>query len=282
MIDSLARYAGGALLLSLEQLFLILGPGLALGLLLHLLSSYTRVRACALFGNRLWMLLFGLPGTVVHEAGHAVFCPVFGHKIKRIKWFDLKARDGRLGYVEHSYQPGNIWHQTGNFFIGIGPILLGSLVIYIAAWLLLLPEVARSLHDYARFEGVPLAPGEWGHLAQTVGGSVLETLRLAFSPASLGRWQTWLFFYLAFAVGSSITLSPPDIQVAGHGFVALVLLLLIFNFATFWLGDSTAPAINFAVQCAVVFNAILLFAVIFNVMGAMLAGGMYGLARRFS
>ncbi|MBQ7347162.1 MAG: hypothetical protein IJW55_04325 [Clostridia bacterium] len=74
-------------------------------------------------------------GTPVHELGHAVMCPLFGHKITRMKLWSPRAENGVYGYVEHSYNRKNPWAQFGNLLIGIGPIFSGLGVVILMLWL---------------------------------------------------------------------------------------------------------------------------------------------------
>ncbi|MGO0916500.1 hypothetical protein ACTPEM_26060, partial [Clostridioides difficile] len=37
--------------------------------------------------------------------------------------------DGILGYVSHSYKKDNLYQSIGNFFIGIAPIIGGTIMI---------------------------------------------------------------------------------------------------------------------------------------------------------
>ena len=69
-------------------------------------------------------------GTPVHELGHALFCLIFGHKIEEIRFFKPDKDTGTLGFVYHTWNPKNPWHVLGNFFIGIGPVVLGCAVLF--------------------------------------------------------------------------------------------------------------------------------------------------------
>jgi len=53
---------------------------------------------------------------------------------------------------------------------------------------------------------------------QVLWTSSVSLLREVFSWHNLAAWQFYVFIYLAFAIGSSITLSPPDIKGALKGF----------------------------------------------------------------
>jgi hypothetical protein len=50
-------------------------------------------------------------------------------------------------------------------------------------------------------------------------------------------WKLVLFFYFFYAVGSSITLSTSDIKGAFRGFLYFVIVLLLFNICTLWVGS---------------------------------------------
>ena len=101
------------------------------GLILYLLARMTRTSFVKSVGVNADMYFTGWLGTPVHEMGHAIFCIPFGHTITEMKLFTPKSDDGSLGYVNHSYNPRNPWHQIGNFFIAFGPIILGSFIIFL-------------------------------------------------------------------------------------------------------------------------------------------------------
>jgi hypothetical protein len=73
---------------------------------------------------------------------------IFGHKIVEVKLFQIGG-DGTLGYVNHSYNPKNIYHKIGNFFIGVAPIIGVALAFYLLN-LLLVPEMANQIADSAK------------------------------------------------------------------------------------------------------------------------------------
>ena len=84
-----------------------------------------------LFGGkgRAVCIALGCVGTPLHESGHALMCLLFGHKIRKIVFFQPNSDDGCLGYVEHSYNNRNPYQVIGCFFIAIGPVLLGTAVL---------------------------------------------------------------------------------------------------------------------------------------------------------
>jgi hypothetical protein len=232
--DKLVHYLWHAGQSTFSQLVILLGPGLALALVMHILAEFIATRACRVLGRNNFLRIFGGLGTIVHEGGHALFCLLFGHRILAIKWFDPGCSDGVLGYVKHSYDRNSLYQRIGHFFIGIGPILLGTLVICTAARYLLEPELLASIRLNA-VSALSVSKHSFMHQAQAVGHSCTTILAALFTTRNLTDGKFYLFLYLTCSVGSSITLSPQDIRGAASGFVTLVGFLLVFNVVTNWL-----------------------------------------------
>ena len=210
------------------QLLMFVVPLLILAFVMQVVTKSVEIAANRTFGTKLYLMLFGWFGVAVHELGHALFCLIFMHKIVEMKLFEPDLETGTLGYVRHSYNPKNIYQRCGNFFIGIGPILLGSLVIYISAKLLMTSTLT--------FQSAPQSQGLVDSLGSALTGA-FHYFRHLFSIEALSRWQTYLFLYTSFSVGSSITLSSADIKGAFGGFISLILTVLVFNLLTLPFGD---------------------------------------------
>ena len=56
-----------------------------------------------------------------------------------------------------------------------------------------------------------------------------------FAVENLTDWRFYLFLYIVFCVGSSITLSPADVKGAGRGFAAFTAVIFLLNLATLWI-----------------------------------------------
>jgi len=159
----------------------------------------------------------GFVGTPVHELGHAIFCLLFLHRINEIKLFTPNSKDGVLGYVNHSYNKKNVYHQIGNFFIGVGPILFGSAVLFLLMYFLS-PDMFRAITG-----GI----GKGSELSvSTVIGAGTDMLSAMFRGSDFTSGKQWLFFILAVLITLHMSLSPADMKgsVAGTGYIAALLL----------------------------------------------------------
>jgi hypothetical protein len=190
----------------------VLGPSLMLAILMHYLSTLIQQRTVYVLGYKTWLVLFKLIGTPIHELGHAFFCLIFGHKIDEMKLFQ-PSPDGTLGYITHRYNRRNLYQQIGNFFIGIGPILFGSIVILLSAYFLVDKTVfAQNQIAQEMLLNAPLQA--FGTAIKGLG----NTFSVLFQAENFTHWKIYAFLYLVFAIGNSITLSPPDLKSAGMGF----------------------------------------------------------------
>lgn len=262
-LSAVLRYLGAAAAATAVQLALLLGPWLVLAAAMHGLSAFLERRTGRLLGRAAYVL-FGWLGTVVHETGHALLCLVFGHRITGVKLFDFAPTDGTRGHVKHAFDPTNPWQQVGNFFIGIAPILSGTLaIVLVARWLLGAGALTRLAEPLPG--GGPLrSVGDWLGLAWHVARGAWAALAALFEPHRLLGWRPWVFLYLALAVGSSVSLSVADLKGALAGFVTLVLLVLIANLATLWLGDVLGSGVAWLVRWQAVGYAAMLFALAVN------------------
>lgn len=78
----------------------------------------------------LWMSCIGVP---VHEFSHYIACKIFGHKVTKVVLFSPKRykENGNLGFVNHSYNPKNIYQMSGNFLIGVAPVVSATAISYL-------------------------------------------------------------------------------------------------------------------------------------------------------
>ena len=217
-------------------LFLLIGvlPWIAVALVMQLLSNSIRKSLAKIFGIQGYIYLTA-PGVMIHEIGHAVFCLIFRHKIVEMKLFSPE-EDGTLGYVNHSYNPNSFYQRIGNFFIGTGPIWFGVAVLSLISWLLLPNEMQISNF---------------------------------FSLNFWGRWQSYIWLYLALTISSHITLSPPDLAGSVDGGIAIMATALLGFLLLGWCGDWENEIIEFLkdvfLSSLCIFSFIIILLFIFSV-----------------
>ena len=251
------EYIQTVLNVTLSQLMLFVVPGLVLALVMQLVAGSVEKRAYRLMGRGVYLMLFGWLGTAVHECGHALFCVIFRHRIIEMKLFSPDKESGTLGYVHHSFNPKSIYQRAGNFFIGIGPIILGSLVIFASSWFLLPSwsqfEVENSTVNQSLSDLIPI-----------LFSCATDYVSAIFTVENLSNWKFYFFLYICFSVGSSITLSVADLKGAASGLNSLVILILLFNILTTWTFDANGMVYGSVGQFFNTFYVILLFVLLIN------------------
>jgi len=179
------------------QVATVLASTVATLVVLQLISVLLARATQRLLGRRLWLVLFGWLGTIVHEGAHVAACLLCGHRVLRIRWFDPWEREGSLGSAEHGYDSRSVVHQMGNVVIGIAPLVVGAALIALAAWHLL------GVRDFRAW---------------------------SIAWRSVPLWQSALFVYLSVSIGSSMQLSRSDLRGTSRGAVLLSLLLFVLCF----------------------------------------------------
>ena len=269
MVETIFSYLWQALSATLIQILILLGPSLFLTLILNFETRFIQTHAVSTMGRGWYLGLFGWLGTIIHELGHAIFCIIFGHKITEIKLFHPDPETGTLGYVKHSHNRTNIYQLAGNFFIGIGPILFGTAVIFLLFYFLL----GLNPTDSSKFSLSSYQPNSWEalrSLAQNTWSSSGQLLTEIFSWPHLASWQLYVFLYLAFAIGISVTLSPSDIKSALAGFLIILILLFIVNLATIWAGNFLTNIVIRIAGYYVLFYTLIFLILVINLAVALL------------
>ena len=221
---AMLQYLGYILAFTLGAITLC---GLSVRLLSRAFSALYGHRASAVFD------LTAVVGTPIHELGHLLMCPLFGHKILRVRLWSPKAENGVYGFVEHSYNRKNPWAQLGNLFIGVGPIFSG-LGVVVLTLLLCFPTEWSSY----------LASSE---LAVSEGGSIREMLTGIFSlflslPAAFAEdWlRSTVGLLLMLSVSLHVSLSWADIKGSLGALPIYCLMVTVFGLVTYFFGISGA------------------------------------------
>jgi tryptophan-rich sensory protein len=215
------------MLLSFIELLYLVGTFITVGLVIGVLERYSNAYFVKAFGPK-GVLLTAWIGVPIHEIGHLIQCFIWGHRVIRVKLLQFHHGDGVLGFVQHQYNPNNIYQQIGNFFIGLGPIFsgIGSLMF---GMYLLIPESYESFiaytHQHVTFEKLGIG------VLKTTGRAVLELSKSLFTLHNLINPLFWIFLLIAICISSHTSLSKKDIQGSAKGLLTLFGLLVFINIA---------------------------------------------------
>jgi len=245
-------------MVTLKHLLIVFGISMLLALVMQKLNVMLTNQSVRLVGTKAYIILFAWIGVPVHELGHALFALIFGHKITRIVLFKPSQTGGSWGCVDHTYNSRNPYHRIGNLFIGIGPIILGSTVIFLLAhWLLKLEvtELTKGSTEADCDAGLISLLSISLRNMLSIAISVVHNIFIHFFRLD---WRYLLFLYLSFSIGNYINLSPADIKHLAPGFLTLILCLFIFNLATVWMGGFTTGWLQQNQIYFAMFHAILL------------------------
>lgn len=176
-----------------------------------------------------------LIGTPIHEAGHYLMCKLFFIKVDDVKlYIQKKKRVGnRLGYV--TMRPRTtIMNIIGTFFVGIGPLILGSVVILLCS----------------RF----LLPDFWNGINGNM--SITDLFKDFFSWTNISNYKFWILIVISMLIGFHMNLSKSDIANAKIGFISIIILNLLIS----------VIIIKFNVDISSIYNYIITYNIILDIM----------------
>ena len=213
------------------DLFRLFGNIIIFGFILYVLSSMTRRIFAKTLGAKTELYITGWIGTPIHELSHALFCIIFNHKINDIKLFTTKS--DTIGYVLHSYDSRSWYQQIGNFFIGVGPIIIGTLIVYFL-FLLLAPELKENIFsvkiDYDKSAGIlNMIYSGISNIFISILNIFSNIIKNVLVSQSYKKISFWIFIYLSISIASHMELSPADISHAWKGMLVIFAVSLIIN-----------------------------------------------------
>lgn len=235
-LNQFLNYLLNVLQATFNQLFILFGPLLLLIVLLNLSAIFTARLSVRFWGRNLFLYGFGWLGCSVHELSHAFFALIFGHKIAEVVLFEPNSNGESLGHVSHSYNKSSIYQKTGNFFIGISPLLFGGIILFLCVLLLFRFDVTtlssfrispHVLTDFALLKQIGL----------NIWNSLISFSSIVFVGPVAVWWKSALLVYILYSTGSSMTLSKSDVGSALSGFLWLIIIFLVFNLITLWIGN---------------------------------------------
>jgi hypothetical protein len=263
-----AEFFKDLVILTFSQIISLFAGVFVFGLLIHFISHLTFNSLGKAFGNAGTYLVAWL-GTPIHELGHALFCVIFGHKITRIEFFKPDPQTGTLGYVNHQWNKANPWQVLGNFFIGIGPVIVGSLAL-LGLFYLLIPHASQAWEPTIAGANQIGSDSSIGGYLTVLKDSFLAFTRLVFTTSNLSSWQFWVFCYLAICVASNIRLSWSDIKNSLSGFGCVIIPFVIANIIGLLAGIGSEKYFPFTASSLSIMYSLFILALIMTTAGFIL------------
>lgn len=193
---SIVSYLLQATSVTLKHIFILFGPGLILAVIMYCISELLIEKSVSFFGITFW-IYFSALGVMIHEIGHAIFAVIFGHRVTDVTLFRPDPETGTPGSISHAYNKRNIYQVVGNFFIGIGPIIFGTTVIFLSAKLFIGNEFCLPI------QGVMIDSKIFGSLediwalVKNVSFGAIDMFSVLFGRTNLTNWRFYVFLYLA-------------------------------------------------------------------------------------
>lgn len=171
---------------------------------------------------------------------------------------------GTLGYVKHTYNKRNIYHQVGNFFIGVAPILVGSGVLLLLMFLLVpgtYDDVMSELNFAALLSTDFFEASTYTGYFSLFGDIVADI----FDFVNVGNVLWWIFIILAIMIASHMELSLADIKSSAIGFGFIAVGLLIADIVMYFVSQVVLEATTAAMTSfSVALSAFLAVSAIFS------------------
>ncbi len=174
---------------------------------LYLISEYLHRSLSSSASRNLYIVLM-LPGTIVHEMSHAAVALLMGARIIN---FSVLPSGDTLGKVEHTNPKVPV---IGNFAISIAP-LVGC-----PALLLIIGKYLGMYFNYL--------PGSYDMLTEI--RSLVEGTLSFITGMDYQEWKTYVFLYLALALGAGAAPSKTDIKSMLPGLIIIIAGIFVINY----------------------------------------------------
>lgn len=218
------------------------------------------------------IIITGL-GVVIHELSHLIFVLLGGMKPTEVKLFrPIKGyTDGRLGYVNYSYNKSNIIHRMFLFLVGIAPIIGGTLFLFVILKLLIpntyfqLLEIIKYSLDISKEIGVFSL-----EFISIIMKTSFDMITIIFARDNFSKIQFWIFIFLAMSVASHMSLSSADVKGTLKGLSSVFILIFLVNVVMVFLGFSPEKLLKIGCIINTYILMFLMLAILFSIINVIL------------
>lgn len=237
----------------------IVGMYLIFGCIYHLIESKSNLYVTKTFGIN-GLLLTGI-GTVIHELSHYIMCKIFGHRVTDVKLFrPFKFKnDGVLGYVKSSYNKNSLIQRIGNFFIGIAP-MIGGTVFIITTSVFLFPQLYNNL----TFTLDITQPKSIINMFIDNTDVFYTTM---FNINNFSNKNFWIFIYIVISITLHMSLSKADLENAKEGILYIFIASMILTFIFYLLNWDILKIFSYILLYNSIVFSVLLCGLLFSLIG---------------
>lgn len=225
---------------SFTNLASILGIFVIFGFIFNVIENKNNQLIQRALGEKI-IIFTGFIGTVVHEVSHMIMALIFNHKIVKVELFRPRKykEDGILGFVRSTYNPNSIYQQIGNFFIGIAPMIFGTLTI----WLLFIIFSNNLYTMFLNYMNIGLytnylQSSNYSGFFDLLVHDVFLLLKTIFSFDYIFNVNHLIMLFLIYSISTHMTLSLADLKGSFKGLLVCFIVVFVITFLGKILGVS--------------------------------------------
>lgn len=225
---------------SFTNLASILGIFVIFGFIFNVIENKNNQLIQRALGEKI-IIFTGFIGTVVHEVSHMIIALIFNHKIVKVELFRPRKykEDGILGFVKSTYNPNSIYQQVGNFFIGIAPMIFGTLTI----WLLFIIFSNNIYTMFLNYMNIGLytnylQSSNYSGFFDLLVHDVFLLLKTIFSFDYIFNVNHLIMLFLIYSISTHMTLSLADLKGSFKGLLVCFIVVFVITFLGKILGVS--------------------------------------------
>ncbi|MGL4742324.1 MAG: hypothetical protein ACRC41_16275 [Sarcina sp.] len=171
------------------------------------------------------VIITGFIGTTVHELSHLLMAKLFCHRVVNVKLFSFTLTSRELGHVTHSYNKKNYYQRIGNFFIGIAPIIGGTIVILLLLRFLLPASWNDIINNFDLNKYVAAAEAlNIKEFFLYIYSGFLVIVKSIFAFSNLTTFRFWIFIFILLSITNHMSLSAADFRNSLDGLIFIAIL----------------------------------------------------------
>ncbi|MCC0638590.1 MULTISPECIES: hypothetical protein [unclassified Clostridioides] len=253
--------------ISIINIFCFIGIFIVFGLIFSIIENLNNKYIFLSFGKT-GVIVTGAIGTFVHELSHLIMCLIFMHKINSVKFFrPIESKnDGVLGYVNHSYKKDNIYQSIGNFFIGIAPIIGGTMIIILLFRILLPDSYIKIIQSIdLRLYVSMINNFNIAGFTQIILDDIFNFVKIILLTPDIYSLRYFIFMFLMYSISTHMSLSSADLKSSLKGLSFIVIIIFAISLIIYLFGLNSLNISNLIVKYNIFISFFMTIGVIFSI-----------------